>query len=335
MNKFSAQPFNPQWRDDCFIAEALEIPLLFPHSSRDADRDSIWVQKNIIREEFIFERRHQYDSYQQRVAIVKPSETAKHYTMRNAQGEEINDTSLFAGIFPPKAWMTDNGEERCMMFNAAQLASGHVLMAGLGLAIYPQLIFSLKRPVKSITIIENNPKVIELVAEPWLSQADYPIDHIHIIESTIEDYCQNKDNNMHFDTIYLDVWEDADPRFLAYVNYLIELARPHCAKDGQIQCWGYAKMLQTFLEVSKALTEQNFPFDDYHLDPALEAYVQWLKTQNKADDLSEEAITNAARHYALSTQKPLNDYHREHCLSTFALSRVDFYRNLALAKKRT
>ncbi|MCK5871503.1 MAG: hypothetical protein KAG26_01655, partial [Methylococcales bacterium] len=160
MTHFSNKYFNPLWRDDCFDLQALEIPLLFPDSPNKSNiNDEIWINKQRVNEEFIFECHHKYDSPRQRVAILKPSNMAQHYKVTNAHDEVITpNQSMLNAFFPPKAWMTDNGQERCMMLAAAKLAKGDVLVAGLGLAIYPQFIFALKRPVKSITIIESNPK---------------------------------------------------------------------------------------------------------------------------------------------------------------------------------
>lgn len=333
MTDLPTKHFNPEWRDDFFDALALEIPLQLPYACQPKEgSDAIWVDKRLIKEEYIFERLHTYPTYQERTAILKPSDMAKHYTISNAQGEKIEaDQELLATFFPPKAWMTDNGQERCMMLEAAKLAKGDVLVGGLGLAIYPQFIFTLKRPINSITIIENNPKVIELVADSWLTQADHPSDNIEIIESSIETYLQTTERS--FDTLYLDTWDDADPRFLAHINYLVQLASSCCTAEGQIQCWGYGRMLETFIDNAISLTKNTFSFDDYYLDPALEAYAQWLKTQNQDTDLSEENITEAAREFALTTQKSLNDYNRNRCFSPFAQSRADLYRNMALSRK--
>ena len=43
-------------------------------------------------------------------------------------------------VFPPPAWMSDSAMERSMMYHAALRARGDVLIGGLGLAIYPQLV---------------------------------------------------------------------------------------------------------------------------------------------------------------------------------------------------
>ncbi len=333
MKDLSNKHFNPSWRDDYFNPQALDIPLLLPDAGNTSNRENaIWIQKSIIDKEFIFEHLHQYPSLREKVAILKPSDMTQHYQMHNLQGEVIeSQQSILATLFPPKAWMTDSGEERCMMLAAAILAKGHVLIAGLGLAIYPQFIFALKRPVKSITIIESNPQVIALIAESWLSQAHYPLDNLRITESTIEAYLQQTDQL--FDTIYLDTWEDADPRFLANINSLIDLATSCCTTDGAIQCWGYAKILETFIEHAKMLTKQSFPFDDYYLDPVLERYAHWLKKTSQIDKPSTKMITEIARKYGLTTQKSLNDYDRNRCFTPFAHSRTDLYRNMALAQK--
>jgi subtilisin family serine protease len=64
--------------------------------------------------------------------------------------------------------------------------------------------------------------------------------NVNIIENSIENFLDNSSQS--FDTIYLDTWEDGDPRYLAHVNYLVQLALKRLSKEGQIQCWGYFGM---------------------------------------------------------------------------------------------
>lgn len=320
--------FDPTWRDDILDIEAIDIPLLLPDTTpRNSD---VWVEKQKRWDEIIFRESHTYEQPRIITAVLKPSEMSQHYVMTDSKGNVTSDDAIMSMMFPPKAWMSDSGEERCMMFAAAKEAKGDVLVGGLGLGIYPQFVLALNRPVKSITIIERNENIIDFVKEAWLNHISDNSIKITIIKDTIENYLsQTKEK---FDTIYLDTWEDADSRFLAHINYLIALASNHCAKDAKIQCWGYSRMLDTFIADVKALTKNKFPLHEHNLDPVLEGYVDWLK--NQEDNISEEIIEEKARSCALTIEQPIEKYDRSRCFTAFATSTADFYRNLAFSKKQ-
>lgn len=322
--------FDPEWRDDVFDPYALEIPLVLPEETEI--EDGLWVKKQLKRGEFVFGKEFEYDSPRWITAIAKRSELTKYYTTRDESGNILPpDHPINDIFFPPEAWMTDQAEERCTILSAAKIARGKVLSGGLGLAIYPQFILHLKRPVSSITIIECHPKIIQLIEDTWLKTLDdEERNKIKIIESTIEEYLKNSQEI--FDTIHLDTWEDADPRFLANVNYLIQLALPRCASDGQIQCWGYAQMVDTFVKNAKGLAEHSFPLDEYHLDPTLERYWEWL---NEQQEPTPEEIEQAARKFALTTVKRLEEYvvERHRCFSNLGMSFMDAYKSMALSRK--
>ncbi|MCP4113015.1 MAG: hypothetical protein GY749_47055 [Desulfobacteraceae bacterium] len=331
MNKTN-QRFNPEWRDDIFDLEAIEPALLFPDET-SSEKGDIWVKTNYKRAETVFDKLHRHEEPRQIVAIVKKSEMAQYYTTKDVHGNILpDDDPVYDYAFPPKAWMTDSTEERCMMYAAAKQARGKVLVGGLGLAVYPQLIYFLKRPVESVTILENNPVIIKLVCGYWKNiLSDKLKKKFRVVRGTIEKYLQGTSEC--FDTIYFDTWEDADPRFLPYVNYLIDLAVPKCSQDGQIQCWGYALMIDAFVRDAKLYAEKDFPLEDFHIDPGLERYSEWLKLQ-KDKPVSPEDIEKAAREIAMTTIKPLDDYDRNTCYTPVAMSMIEMRLNMERSRKR-
>ncbi|MEM9944884.1 MAG: hypothetical protein AAF810_02340 [Cyanobacteria bacterium P01_D01_bin.36] len=224
-----------------------------------------------------------------------------------------------------------------MMLAAAKLARRHVLVGGLGLGIYPQFVLGLGRPVDSITIVESDARVIEIVARAWLEKMPEQRNVIRIVEGTIEDYLI--DTEQVFDTIYLDTWDDADPRLLAHVNELIAMARSrlrsiassHCSHGSTIRCWGYASMVDAFIMTAKVLTQQGFPWFGYRLDPVLQAYANWL--EGSVGDVSESDVAQAARTCALTVRQSLSTYERQRCFSSFGTSHSEKLRNVALSRK--
>lgn len=320
--------FDPSFRDDVFDSQVLQFLLLFPPDS--PPNDGIWVKTTLKRREEVFGREYKHDSIRRVKAILKKSDLINHYVLRDHAGNPLpKDDPAYDLIFPPKAWMSDTAAERSMMFAAAKEARGRILVGGLGLAIYPQLVFRLNRPLESMTIVEINPKVIQLVGEIWTYALDETdTQKINIVRADIEDYLQ--DTSDCFDTIYLDTWEDADARFLPHVNHLIQLALPKCAPEGQIHCWGYAMMVDTFVRDALMYAEKEFDLQQFHLDPALQQYADWLKEHQ---DASPETIKAVARQIALSTSKSGKEYERDNCFSPYAESMARFNINMARTRK--
>ena len=323
MNK--RKNFDENWSDEIFDIEAINMPLILPDKT-SKENNKIWVDKQVTADDVIFGKEHRYDGVRTETAILKPSIKEKLYTIRDSSGKVVED---IPELFPAKAWMSDSGQERCMMFASAKFAKGDVLVAGLGLAIYPQFVLALNRPVKSITIIENNQQIIDLIQTNWFKDEYRDKVKVTIINSDIEDFLAETKEK--FDTIYLDTWEDADARFLAGVNYLISLSSNCIMDDGIIQAWGYDAMIKGLIKDIKALLEANFPLDDYNLDPVLDRFYTWFKEQK--DEVSQKDIEEKAREFALTTKKSLKEYDRDKCFTGFATSIVEFYSNLALFRK--
>jgi len=320
--------FDPEWRDDVFDPAALEIPLVFPSDS--ARNDGIWVQSRCEFEETVFGKVHRHASPRVIKAIVKKSDLAAYHTLSDSAGNVTpRSHPVYDVLFPPKAWMSDSVEERCTTLAAARLARGKILVGGLGLAVYPQFVLHLQRPFHSMTLVEREPRVIELIRQAWIkSLSREEASRIRIIEGTIESYL--RETAELFDTIYLDTWEDGDPRFLPYANYLVQLALPKCAADGQIQCWSYALMMDTFVRDAIMYAQQGFPLQNFHLDPALEKLAAWLQS-NPGTPL--EAVAPTARDMALTTAQSLEDYDRNLCFTPYAASMSEAIRNMARFRK--
>jgi hypothetical protein len=325
--------FDPDWRDDIFHPEAIDMLLVFP---RDTPNDNeIWVHSKVVRREEFFGKEYIHDTPRRVKAIVKKNELSKKFSFVTEDGTRLPpDHPMLDFVFPPKAWISDNMQERCMTFSAAKLARGNILVGGLGLAIYPQMVFHLKslakQPVTPITIVEREPYVIDLINNSWLktlSEAERGL--VHIVEGTIENYLQTTDHL--FDTIYLDTWEDADPRFLPYINYLVQLALPKCATGGQIQCWGYALMVDTFIRDVKMCEEQHIPLDEapQELDPALKRYVAWRQKREEAE-IKPEVLEGVARDIALTTAESSDNYNRDNCFTLYQTLQAATLRRLSM-----
>jgi hypothetical protein len=115
-------------------------------------------------------------------------------------------------------------------------------------------------------------------------------------------------------------------------------------------------MIQTFVEDMKNLTKANFPLHEHHLDPVLNAYVEWMDKkkeslavanvetpttsgakQNEMQQNSffptDEEIEHAAREVALKIKKSISEYDRLKCFTGYGTSLLDAYRNMSLSRK--
>lgn len=330
----SSDLFNPDWRDDVFEPTVLDMPVVFPADTPADSRRGIWVQSNVSLTESAFgqDMRH---AFPRRVKhLLKRSELIPYHVLQDGSGTVCPpDSPVYDVLFPPQSWMTDSLQERCMVYQAARLARGRVLVGGLGLAVYPQLCLHLNRPIQAITIIEKERAVIDLVMGSWQPGLDQEkTADINVIEGTIESYLEASSDQ--FDTIYLDTWDNIDSRYLSAVNHLIQIAAPKCAPHGQIQCWGYALMVDTFVDIAAKLAEKPEEWMLYNMDPALAKFFAWLE-QNDNVSAPQDTIKTMAREIATTTVLPLAEYKLHECLTLFARSRSEFYTNLGRARKRT
>ena len=108
---------------------------------------------------------------------------------------------------------------------------------------------------------------------------------IEILEQSFEDYIKTADNK--FDTAYVDLWEDSDPRYLPYINRLVELIKPLCKDGGRIYTWTYAMMVDAFVKLihfyeTSDIYIQKIPAS---IDPLLTKYGQWRALEEN-DSLS-------------------------------------------------
>jgi len=311
--------FDPRWRDDVYNEEVLNIPLLLPSKSKPNNR--VWVAKKVVRGEEVFGEYREYKKPKVITAVVKKVGSHAGRKITDSDGNEVSDDNPIWDILsPPKAWMTDNAEELMSMHATAKEARGDVLVGGLGMGIFPQMAFYLERPVDSFTIVDNSPDVIEITTRTWLNRLDSDTrDKIEILERSFEDYIETTDKK--FDTVFVDIWEDADPRFLPYINRLVEVLKPLCKVGGRIYIWAYALAVDSFVRLvnfyeTSGIDIQKLPVP---IDPLLAQYGQWRAREETAD-LSMAEYEEKARELALTVKLPDFEYDRENYFSPHAVS---------------
>ncbi len=230
------------------------------------------------------------------VKAIKDSGKNKKYTLKyinyypyqlfayddiKMQGhEEFSQIGYFVSKFPYLAltqgnniWMSLNPNEIETMKPFINKGKGHVLVLGLGMGYVPYML-SLKKEVKSITIIEKDKDVIELFSKLiWPKFVNK--EKIKIIK---DDAIKYVEKNHQYDYIFADLWHDPEDGLPLFVS----LKRIN--KD--IDCWLNTSMyallrrcMITLLEETlNGSTEGDYQFAKIYTDKVINKYYQ--KTKN-------------------------------------------------------
>ena len=230
------------------------------------------------------------------VKAIKDSGKNKKYTLKyinyypyqlfayddiKMQGyEEFSQIGYFVSKFPYLAltegnniWMSLNPNEIETMKPFINKGKGHALVLGLGMGYVPYML-SLKKEVKSITIIEKDQDVIELFNKLiWPKFVNK--EKIKIIK---DDAIKYVEKNHQYDYIFADLWHDPEDGLPLFVS----LKRIN--KD--IDCWLNTSMyallrrcMITLLEETlNGATEGDYQFAKIYTDKVINQYYQ--KTKN-------------------------------------------------------
>lgn len=105
-----------------------------------------------------------------------------------------------------RVWMTVTPNEISTIQPAVEKSRGKVLTYGLGLGYYAFHCL-LKEDVRSVTMVEKNPAVIDVFRRfllPFFPRKEA----LHIIEADAFDYARNIMPREGFDTVFTDLWHD-------------------------------------------------------------------------------------------------------------------------------
>jgi hypothetical protein len=104
-------------------------------------------------------------------------------------------------------WMTDRPIETVQMWDLARRASGEVLVGGLGLGVLPALLHLTGRCRGAITVVERDPRVIDLAWEALCertAQLPNPLP-LHLIEDDLREFVKGGRDRA-FDFAIYDTW---------------------------------------------------------------------------------------------------------------------------------
>ncbi|MBK8257895.1 MAG: hypothetical protein IPK82_35165 [Polyangiaceae bacterium] len=302
----SASPLDPTFRDDLPAPEAYDIRLFLPEPIARTPGRSIWIDQRTVFEEDLFDDRLVHPGPRRRTYVLRRSEAGRGVQWLDSAGKPVEHVPdlLHDIAFPPRVWMSDSAMERSMMFHAARLARGDVLVGGLGLAIYPQFVRYLARPVTSITVVDNNPDILRLIGEPWVKSVGSGAPPITLVEATIESFLSSGGTHT-YDTIYLDTWGDLHWRFLAAINHLVWLSESRLREGGQIQAWGLWHIRRALVAMAVELERapEHWTTLDTSQSPVLDEYMRWRKAQPEGP-LTAQEVEAKAGEMARTIRKP-------------------------------
>ena len=208
-------PFDPDFDDARWTLDWITMPIRQVPTGRHPDGYAV-VEQRMTRAQ-IFDRYY---------------ETAESFSVH-----ALLDT---AG----KLWMSDTPQERMMMYNNASASRGHILIGGLGLALYPQ--YAAARADR-FTIVEQSRAVAEIVG-PTLDRAlrnrPQPVS-FRILLADVDGFL-SAPPLAQYDTIFLDTWDTLDAANLPTINGLRDQAIRHLAPNGRVLLWGYRWMVRLF-----------------------------------------------------------------------------------------
>lgn len=125
-------------------------------------------------------------------------------------------------------WMSDTPMEQEALRVPSIVARGDVLIVGLGLGLLPTLIKMRNKMVDSITIIEKNREVANLVYSKIRSRKT------SLLLNDGESYLAVPGRK--FDFIFIDVWGSITAP-MKEIEYWTNLAKGRLKKDGKVRCW--------------------------------------------------------------------------------------------------
>ncbi len=291
--------FDPLWRDDIYNEEVLNIPLVLPPVSEP--NNSVWVDKKLRGEENVFGKECKFEEPRLVTAMIKKIRSHPARSFKDGGGNLVKeDDPAWNYLNPPKAWMSDNLEELMTMYSVAQEVRGEVLIGGLGMGIFPQMALFLDRPVDSYTIVDNCPDVIDITTRAWLDHLDGDTRaKFDIVTQSIADYINTTCKK--FDTIFIDIWEDVDSRYLPYMNLLVDRLKPLCKEGGRIYLWGYGLAVDAFVKLvnyyeRSGIDIQKLPVP---IDPLTSKFGLWRARKENAH-LPNDVYEKKARELALA-----------------------------------
>lgn len=241
-----------------------------------------------------------------RLFNLKAIQADPHKALNDWMALRVLDQELKTGYLEidGDSWMLDAPSEQATIDPIAQKATGHVLTYGLGLGYFLYM-STLNPKVKSLTVVEHNPKVIDLFKRWILPQfsSKIPITFLHD-----DAYAHFTEANLkNFDYVFVDIWQSSEDGFLA-MEKLLETYHPEYEK---VDFWIESSCLEMIpalilVWVDKTLRHQSLTHPDPNLQRILRKIDRCLKNDERSivriEDL-KELMYDARLHRLILSQR--------------------------------
>lgn len=128
--------------------------------------------------------------------------------------------SYLAVLKDDVVWMSTDPNEINTMKKPILEAKGHVLAFGLGLGYFP-VMTALKEDVKDVTVVEYDPKIIEIFEKHILPLVPFK-NKIHIVRGDAFEYAK-RDLDKEYDYLFVDIWHNPEDGLPMYLKLFREL----------------------------------------------------------------------------------------------------------------
>ena len=124
-------------------------------------------------------------------------------------------------------WMSDTPLEQSTNYDAHRQAHGDVLVVGLGIGMV-SLAMCRKKEVRSVTVLEIEPQVVQLVAPH--------VKHRKLRVIVADGTCPPIQGR-HFDFIYVDIWPTSSSDNWPEMKPMLAMYRKHQRPGGVVDGW--------------------------------------------------------------------------------------------------
>ena len=185
---------------------------------------------------------------QDRTVVVQPfsvsEDDARTYNKGKLEYSKITPGDYMRLLINGKTMMSNTPMEIRTNFDFYLNAKGHVLINGLGLGCLVEKLLT-RTDIKSITVIENNPSVIELVAPTFNANPK-----VNIIEADAFSWIPPQ--NAFYDAVWHDIWIDISTGNLEQMKALMKKYSRICAYQ---DCWGRKEAINNSQKHSKMVND--------------------------------------------------------------------------------
>ena len=158
--------------------------------------------------------------------------------------------SYLAVLKDDVVWMSTDPNEINTMKKPISEAKGRVLTFGLGLGYFP-VMTALKEEVKDVTVVEYDPKIIEIFKKHILPLVPFK-DKIHIVQADAFEYAK-RDLDRDYDYLFIDIWHNPEDGLPMY----LKLKRLLKGKKLTISYWLEKSILAMYRRCLLSVIEEN------------------------------------------------------------------------------